>query len=200
MAREGDLNRLFRTFLNLKTTCKKASLSLYSEGSGNCQVTLRVTAPGHGYKTPRRGGDPSRSQEAAPGTLAPSSSSLPAAPTTAAAATAPAPARRARRRGPGALLRDERRRLARIEPNLLQPDPALPAARRQDAAMREAAPSLLLAPSEKERTPALPPPALPGRTADDPLLSALAPDRPARPRLLPALGPWLLSGAADGAP
>ena len=90
MARVGDLNRLFRTFLYLKTTCKKASLILYSDGSGNCQVTLRVTAPGHGYKTPRRGGDPSRSQEAAPGTLAPSST-LPAAPTTAAAATAPAP-------------------------------------------------------------------------------------------------------------
>ena len=91
MARVWDLNRLFRTFLNLKTTWKKASLSLYSDGSGDCHVTLRVTAPGYGYKTPRRGGDPSRSQDAAPGTLAPSSS-LPAAPTTAASATAPAPA------------------------------------------------------------------------------------------------------------
>ena len=38
---------------------------------------------------------------------------------TAAAATAPAPARRVRRRGTGALLQDERRRLARIEQNLL---------------------------------------------------------------------------------
>ena len=121
MARVGELHRLFRTFLNLKTTCKKASLSLYSGGRGDCHVTLKVTDPGHGYQTPRRGSGPSRSQEVAPGTLAPSSPPA-APPAAAAAATAPAPARRARRRGPGALLRDERRKLARIEPNLLFPD------------------------------------------------------------------------------
>ena len=124
MAGVGELHRLFRTFHNLKTTCKKASLSLYSDGRGDCQVTLKVTAPGHGYQTPRRESGPSKSQEAAPGTLAPS---LPPAAPAAAAATAPAPARRARRLGRGALLRDKRRRLARIEPNLLLPDPAHPA-------------------------------------------------------------------------
>ena len=41
MARVGDLNRLFRTFLKIKTTCKKASLSLYSYGIGDCHVTLK---------------------------------------------------------------------------------------------------------------------------------------------------------------
>ena len=39
MAGVGELHRLFRTFLNLKTTCKKASLSLNSDGR-NCHVTL----------------------------------------------------------------------------------------------------------------------------------------------------------------
>ena len=72
MAGIGELHRLFRTFLNIKTTCKKVSLNLYSDAS-NCQVTLRVTVPGKGYQTPRRGSGPSRSQEAAPGNLAPSS-------------------------------------------------------------------------------------------------------------------------------
>ena len=182
MAGVGELHRLFRTFLNLKTTCKKASLSLYSDGSGDCHVTLRVTAPGHGYQTPRRGSGPSRSKEAAPGTLAPSS--LPAAPT-AAAATAPAPARRARRRGPGALLRDERRRLARIEPNLFLSDPAPLAARRQDAATREAAPSPLLAPSERVGAPALP---LAPRKRQD------APSLP-RPRPIVILAPRMTTAA-----
>ena len=84
MAGVGELHRLFRTFLNIKTNCKKASLCLYSDGS-NCQVTLRVKVPGKGYQTPRRGSGPFRSKEAAPATLAPSSP--PAAPT--AAATAP---------------------------------------------------------------------------------------------------------------
>jgi hypothetical protein len=79
MARVGELHRVFRTFLNLK----KVSLSLYSDSSGNCLITLRVTAPGNGYQTFRRGSGPSRSQEA----TAP----------TAAAATAPAPTRNARR-------------------------------------------------------------------------------------------------------
>ena len=122
MAGVGKLHRLFRAFLILKTTCKKASLRLYSDGS-NCQVTLRVTAPGKGYQTPRRGSGPSRSQEAAPGTLA--TSSPPAAPTVT-AATAPALTRRVRRHGPGALLRDKRRGLSRIEPTLLLSDPASP--------------------------------------------------------------------------
>ena len=48
MAGVVELHRLFRTFLILKTTWKKASLSFYSDGS-NCPVTLRVTAPGKGY-------------------------------------------------------------------------------------------------------------------------------------------------------
>ena len=70
----------------------------------------------HGNQAPRRGGCQPRRREVEPGTLAPSSSSPAALPAAAATATAPAPARRARRRGPGALLRDERR-LARIEPD-----------------------------------------------------------------------------------
>ena len=57
MAGVGELHRLFRTFLNLKISCKKASLNLYSDGS-NCQATLRVTVPGKGYQTPRRGSGP----------------------------------------------------------------------------------------------------------------------------------------------
>ena len=47
MAGVGELHRLFRTFLNLKTSCKKASLNLFSDGS-NGQATLRVTVPGKG--------------------------------------------------------------------------------------------------------------------------------------------------------
>ena len=81
-------------------------------------VTLKVHVPGHGNQAPRRGGCQPRRQEAEPGTQNPSPA--PPAPTI----PAPAPARGARRRGPGALLRDERRRLARIEPNLLLSDPA----------------------------------------------------------------------------
>ena len=57
MAGVGELHRLFRTFLNLKTVCNKASLNLFSDGS-NYQATLRVTVPGKGYQTPRRGSGP----------------------------------------------------------------------------------------------------------------------------------------------
>ena len=142
-----------------------------------------MTVPVKGYQTPSRGSGPSRSQEAGPGTLAPSS--LPAAPT-AAAATAPAPTRRARHHGPGALLREERQRLARIEPNLLFSDPAPLAARRQDAAMRKAAPSPLLAPSERVGAPALP---LAPRKRQD------APSLP-RPRPIVILPPRKTSAAA----
>ena len=72
-----------------------------------------MNVSGHGNQAPRRGGCQPRRQEVEPGTLAPSPASPPAA-------TPPAPVRRARGRGPAALLRDERRRLARIEPTLLQ--------------------------------------------------------------------------------
>ena len=63
-----------------------------------------------------------------------------------AAATAPVPARRARRRGPGALLRDERRRLSRIELNIFLPDNDPHAAWHCDAAKREH-PGLPVAPT-----------------------------------------------------
>ena len=110
-----------------------------------------MTFPGKGYQTPRRESGPSRSQEAAPGTLAPSS--LPAAPTAAAVATAPSPTRR---RGPGALFRDKRRRLTSSRTSFIHTP--TPAAWRQDAATHEAAPSPLLAPSERIGAPALPRP------------------------------------------
>ena len=131
MAAVGELHRLFRTFLNLKTTCKKASLNLYSDSS-NCQVNLKVMVPGKGYQTPTRGSGPSRARSLC---QAPWLPCPPPAAATSAAATAPVPDRRARRRGPGALLQDKKRRLTHIELNLLL-DPAAPAARQCDAAAR----------------------------------------------------------------
>ena len=97
----------------LLKACEKASLSLFSDSVSDLHISLKVNVSGHGNQAPRRGGCQPRRQEVEPGTLAPSPASPPAA-------TPPAPVRRARGRGPAALLRDERRRLARIEPTLLQ--------------------------------------------------------------------------------
>ena len=89
--------------------------------------TLARMAPGHGYKTPRRGSDPSRSQEGGPGVRPPFKApegdfNTPSAPEKGSAAqksSSPAPARRSRKRRAGALFQDEKRRLLRIEPDLL---------------------------------------------------------------------------------
>ena len=128
MAGGGTAYRLMGTFLKLQKTCPKASLSLYSDCDGDLQVTLKVHIPGLGNQAPRRGGCQPRRQEAEPGIQAPSPAppappAHPAPPAPPATITpAPAPAKRARRRGPGALLRDEKRRLARIEPSILLSD------------------------------------------------------------------------------
>ena len=90
--------------------CEKASLSLFSDSDGDLQVILKVNLSGHSNQVSRRGGCQPRRREVEPSTLSPSSIAAPPA----VAATTPAPARRARRHGPGALLRDERRRLARM--------------------------------------------------------------------------------------
>ena len=78
-------------------------------------------------QAPRRWGRQSRRQERGPGTQAPSPvAPPPPAPTS----PASAPARRARRRGPGALLREERRRQLRTAADVLTAervgDPASP--------------------------------------------------------------------------
>ena len=125
MAGVGRVMKLVRQVLGNWKVGKNCELALNCV-DGVMKVTLSADlgkwvqpqpqqVSGHGNQAPRRGGCQPRRREVEPGTLAPSS---PAAPP-AAAATAPAPARRARRRGPGALLRNERRRLARIEPNIL---------------------------------------------------------------------------------
>ena len=40
MARVGELQKLFQTFLRLKKTCKKAEVTFFSDSSGDCHVTL----------------------------------------------------------------------------------------------------------------------------------------------------------------
>ena len=132
MAEVGALKRLFRTFLSLKGSCQRSEVNFYSDRDGDCHVTLRVTTPGTGFQALCRGGAHSRSQERK-GSDARNPPPPPAAAAPAPApGPAPAPTKRAKRRGPGALLRDERRRLARIEPGLLEPEvevegrPALP--------------------------------------------------------------------------
>ena len=180
MAGDGELRRLFQTFMKLKRSCQHAEVNFNSDRDGVCQVVLRVTTPGTGFQSPCRGGAQSRSQER----KGSGARNPPTPPTAAAPAPAPGPApapapapgpapRRARRRGPGALLRDERRRLARIEPGLLEPEveveggPALPHA---------ALIASLLDPSE--RTPALSP--APREEATAPYCPAPAPLSPAR--------------------
>ena len=121
MAGDGELRRLFQTFMKLKRSCQHAEVNFNSDCDGVCQVVLRVTTPGTGFQSPSGGGAQSRSQER----KGSGAQNLPTPPTVTVPALAPGPApahapgpapKRARRRGPGALLRDERRRLARIEP------------------------------------------------------------------------------------
>ena len=103
------------TFLRLRKSCKKASMNIYSDHNSDMFVTVKVQIAGQTDQAPRREGRQSSSQERGPGIRAPSSSA-PSAPET---PDTPSPVRWGRRRGPGALLRDERRRLARIEPDVL---------------------------------------------------------------------------------
>ena len=129
------MTSLFRTFLRLRRTCKRTYMSISSDPDGDCHVTLRVTTPGTGFQSPCRGGAQPRGQERqSSGTRNPPPPPAAAAPAPAPApaATAPVTAKRSKNRGPGALLRDERRRLGRIEPGIFahetggEGDPALP--------------------------------------------------------------------------
>ena len=83
-------------------------------------VTITVTLPGHTYQTPRRGSGLSRSQEGGPGVWPPfkapeADSNTPSSPERCSAD----PARRSSKHGGGALFRDEKRRLLRIEQDVL---------------------------------------------------------------------------------
>ena len=118
MAGLGELHRLFQVFLRLQKTCKQAKVSFTSDSDGDIHVSLTVKTPGHGDQAPRRGGHHSRSQEGGSGNQPPPHPStrvsgiqkpLPS----------PVPVKKGRRRAPSALLRDERRRLARIEFDVL---------------------------------------------------------------------------------
>ena len=168
MAEAGRAHGLLNTFLRLNKSHKRASMNIISDSDGHLQVTITVTIVGQADQAPRKGGRQSNNRERGPGTRVPSpgAPSAPSAPSTPSPAPAPgpapAPARRARRQGPGALLRDERRRLARIEPGLLIPDSPLPipAGPLEGATSGPLPPptpalALLLAPSEK--APALSP-------------------------------------------
>ena len=135
MVAEGTVTSLFRTFLRLRRTCKRTYMSISSDPDGDCHVTLRVTTPGTGFQSPCRGGAQPRGQERqSSGTRNPPPPPAAAAPAPAQApaATTPVTAKRSKNRGPGALLRDERRRLGRIEPGIFahetggEGDPALP--------------------------------------------------------------------------
>ena len=127
MAGSGKLHRLFRTFLKLQKTCKAAKVRFHSDSDGDILVTLSVKTPGHGDQAPRRGGRHYRSQGGGSGirppTPAPSRVSYTMKP-----CNLPAPVRRSRRRPPSALLRNEQRRLLRIDSGVfeVQGGPALP--------------------------------------------------------------------------
>ena len=138
MVGAGTVNSLLWTFLRLRKTCKHASMSITSDSDSDNSLTvsLKMVLAGQTDQAPRRGGRMSSTQERGPGTRAPHPAppAHPAAP--APAATAPVTAKRSKNRGPGALLRDERRRLGRIEPGLfahetgVEGEPALPLAHR----------------------------------------------------------------------
>ena len=184
MARVGELRKLLQTFIRLKKSCKKAEVSFYSDSNGDCHVTLRaVLQPQHsesgdrGHQGPRRRAGPShpptpappsapdrRGRRRDPAPPAPPAPATPAPAAPAAPATAvPAPDRRARRRGPGAIVRDERRRLARIEPDLLQADSPLPIP--AGPLVPLLAPALLPVPERKDSPLATPQPS--GRDRKD---------------------------------
>ena len=124
MAEAGRAHGLLNTFLRLNKSYKKATMNIISDSDGHMQVTITVTIVGQADQAPRRGGRQSNNKERGPGTQAPrpappSSPAPPAPATPTPAVTAPVSARRNRRRGPEALLRDERRRLGQIEPGIL---------------------------------------------------------------------------------
>ena len=168
MVGAGTVHSLLWTYLRLRNSCKKAYMNITSDCDcdGDLTVSLKMVLAGQADQAPRRGGRQSSRQERGPGTQvappAPPTPPAPAPPAPAAAAPAPAPgpapapARRARRRGPGALFRDERRRLAQIEPGLLIPDSPLPIPAGPLEGATSAPPpppppalALLLAPSER---------------------------------------------------
>ena len=139
MVGAGTVHSLLWTFLKLRRSCKHASMSITSDSDsvGDLTVSLKMVTAGQADQAPRRRGRQSSRQERGPGSQAPPPAppAPPAPPSTPApAATAPVTARRVRNRGPGALLRDERRRLGRIQPGILahvlanevEGDPALP--------------------------------------------------------------------------
>ena len=167
MVGAGNVHSLLWTFLRLRNTCKQASMNIYSDSYGDLAVTVRMTFAGQADQAPRRGGRQSSRQERGPGTQAPSPVAPPPPPP-APTSPASAPARRARRRGPGALLREERRRQLRTAADVLTAervgDPAPP------HVLPPLATALILASRERAGALALPAPALP------------APDLPLAPR------------------
>ena len=171
MVGAGTVNSLLWTFLRLRKTCKHASMSITSDSDSDNSLTvsLKMVLAGQTDQAPRRGGRMSSTQERGPGTRAPHPAppAHPAAP--APAATAPVTAKRSKNRGPGALLRDERRRLGRIEPGIFahetggEGDPALPLGGRiGDPALPHTAPRptprpiVILAARKRKGSPHLP--------------------------------------------
>ena len=114
MAGVVELHRLFRTFLRLQKTCKEAKVTFCSDSEGDINVTLSVKTPGHGDQAPRRGGHHSGSQGGGSGTQPPTHAPARAS-YTRKPCNPPAPEVRSRRRAPSALLRNEQRRLLRID-------------------------------------------------------------------------------------
>ena len=175
MVGAGTDPSLIWTFLKLRRSCKHASMTITSDSDsvGDLTVSLKMVTARQADQAPRRRGRQSSRQERGPGSQAPPPAP-PAPPATPApAATAPVTARRVRNRGPGALLRDERRRLGRIEPGILahkiegEGGPALPP------------------PAHRERVgkPALPHPA--PRPSPRPIIILDARKRRCSPALIP---------------
>ena len=193
MVAEGTVTSLFWTFLRLRKTCKSTYMSISSDRDGDCHVTLRVTTPGTGFQSPCRGGAQPRGQERqSSGTRNPPPPPAAAAPAPAPApaATAPVTAKRSKNRGPGALLRDERRRLGRIEPGIFahetggEGDPALPLGGRiGDPALPHTAPRptprpiVILAARKRKGSPHLPDIQAKGEDAQRPPRPPLHPPR-----------------------
>ena len=160
MAEAGKAHGLLNTFLGLKKSHRKASMNITSDSDGHLQVTIKVTIARQAGQAPMVGGRQSSRQERGPGSQAPP----PAPPAPPAPPTPPAPARRARNRGPGALLRDKRRRLGRIQPGIfehvlakeVEGGPALP-----HHALPPPPPLSLVRRGRKGAPPPPPPPTLP---------------------------------------
>ena len=125
------------------------SITSDSDSYNSLTVSLKMVLAGQADQAPRRGGRQFSTEKRGPGTRAPHPAppAPPAHP--APAATAPVTAKRSKNHGPGALLRDERRRLGRIEPGLLahktgvEGELALPLAHRErvgDPALPHTAP------------------------------------------------------------